>query len=304
MLGIIAGYHVRTQCLRLPLSAFSTSLRFLLIAALSVASLPAYAQDSDDRAYELATEGAKLFGAGDYREAARRFEEAYSLLKDSVLLKNQIVSLYKAGDCGNALDLAYQYDISYRDAPPTDREDVRKVRVDCNLLAAETALEYGKLDVADESLQRAKSIGFQGDEEKRFTNLNDQLTSKRLPKPVAPAEEVEDPNGWRPIVGWSLSGVGLAVVGITAGLQYSDYQKGLDLGCASTPCGTEDRIKYDDLKDNGATYAIGYGIGGVMLVSGAGLLVYHYMMDTDDETVVIAPTLGSSAVGASLHFKF
>lgn len=285
------------------MSVFSTSLRFLLVAAVTVTSLPAYAQDTDDRAYELATEGAKLFGAGDYREAARRFEEAYSLLKDSVLLKNQIVSLYKAGDCGNALDLAYQYDISYRDAPPTDREDVRKVRVDCNLLAAETALEYGKLDVADESLQRAKSIGFQGEEEKRYTDLNTQLTSKRQPKTVEPIE-AEDPNGWRPIVGWSLSGVGLAVVGITAGFQYSDYQKGLDLGCASTPCGTEDRVEYDNLKDNGTTYAIGYGIGGVMLVSGAGLLVYHYMIDTEEEAVVITPTLGSSAVGASLQFKF
>jgi tetratricopeptide (TPR) repeat protein len=285
------------------LSAFSTSFRFLLIAALTVASLPAYAQDSDDRAYELATEGAKLFGAGDYREAARRFEEAYSLLKDSVLLKNQIVSLYKAGDCGSALDLAYQYDISYRDAPPTDREDVRKVRVDCNLLAAETALEYGKLDVVDESLQRAKAIGVQGDEEKRYRALNDQLTIKRQPKPVAPIEEVEDPNSWRPIVGWSLSGVGLAVVGITGVLQYGDYQRGIELGCATKICTTE-RPEYDELKNNGTTYAIGYGIGGVMLVSGAGLLVYHYLIDTDEKTVLLAPTLGSSAVGASLQFKF
>ncbi len=284
------------------MSVFSTSLRFLLAAALTVASLPAYAQDTDDRAYELATEGAKLFGAGDYREAARRFEEAYSLLKDSVLLKNQIVSLYKAGDCGNALDLAYQYDISYRDAPPTDREDVRKVRVDCNLSAAGTALEYGKLDVADESLQRAKSIGFQGEEEKRYTDLSAQLTSKRQPKTIEPVE-VEDPNSWRPIVGWSLSGVGLAVVGITAGLQYSDYQRGVELGCATKVCTTE-RAEYDDLKDNGTTYAIGYGIGGAMLAGGAGLLIYHYMVDTDEEAVVIAPTLGSSAVGASLQFKF
>ncbi len=285
------------------MSAFSSSIRIALVFALMVSSLPAQAQEKDDRAYELATEGAKLFGAGDFREAASRFEEAYALLKDSVLLKNQIVSLYKAQDCGTALDLAYQYDISYRDAPPTDREDVRKVRVDCNLLAANTALEYGKLDIADESLQRAKAIGFQGDEEKRYVDLSAQLKAKRAPKSVDPIEAESDSNAWRPLVGWSLSGVGLAVVGITAGFQYSDYQKGVDLGCATKPCLAGPRAEYDDLKDNTTAYVVGYSVGGLALAGGVGLLVYHYILDTED-TVVVAPTLGADAVGASLQFKF
>jgi len=97
--------------------------------------------------------------------------------------------------------------------------------------------------------------------------------------------------------------VGLAVVGGTAGFQYSDYQKGVELGCATKECDPGPLAEYNDRKDNTTGYAVGYGVGGLVLAGGIGLLVYHYIVDTED-TVAIAPTLGADTIGASLQFKF
>ncbi|MEZ4459662.1 MAG: hypothetical protein R3E66_07995 [bacterium] len=287
------------------MSHSSLIARLLLVGALSLAAAPVYAQSNEDRAFTLASEGAELFGQGSYREAAQKFEQAYGLVRDSVLLKNQIVSLYKAGDCASALDLAYTYDISYRDAPQNDKEDVRRVRVDCNLTAAETALDYGKTDVAKESADRAERIGVLGDERARLEKIQQRLTEK--PKTSEPPESAvapsDDPNGWRPIVGFSLLGVGAATAVVTGVLHQQSIARADELNCGAGACNDEQLNEYNDLANSEGVYVAGYAVGGALLLGGAGLLIYHYAIDDAGETAVL-PMVGTDSVGATLHITF
>lgn len=283
------------------MSFFTLRFHLVICAVLLLGASSGYAQSNEDRAYELATQGAELFGSGEYREAARHFEEAYALLKDSVLLKNQIVSLYKAGDCPVALDLAYNYDISYRDAPVQDKEDVRKVRVDCNLLAAETAIGYGKLDVARESLDRAKGVGLVEDEVARHDELRAKVdteqTKNDTPLPVEPEEST---TAWRPIVGWSLVGVGVGVTALSAVFHVGDKGRYEELDCANAKCSEADIEEYNDIADGEYRWVLGYGLGGAMIVGGVVLLL------TGDEAqgVTLIPQIGPRDVGAAVHLRF
>ena len=276
----------------------------MLVGALCLAASPGYAQSDEDRAFTLASEGAELFGQGSYRDAAQKFEQAYDLVRDSVLLKNQIVSLYKAGDCVSALDLAYTYDISYRDAPQNDKEDVRRVRVDCNLTAAETALDYGKTDVAKESADRAERIGVLGDEKTRLEKIQRRLTEKpKDTKVAAPTVKPDSSNSWRPIVGFSALGLGTATAVVTGILHQQQIADADALDCGSGACNDEQLAEYNDLANSESTYVAGYAVGGALILGGAGLLIYHYVVDSPVETAVV-PMVGADSVGAAVHLTF
>lgn len=267
----------------------------------------AFAQSADDRAYDLATEGAELFEKGQYRDAARKFEEAYGFVKDSVLLKNQVVSLYKAGDCPVALDLAYTYDISFRDAPAQDKEDVRKVRIDCNLMAAETAIGYGKLDVADKSLKQAAAIGLQGDEQARHDALRAKVEEMSgADDPVDPQHGPvtgDDPSSWKPVTGWALVGTGAVIAGVSGILHAGDRSRYDELDCQNRMCTPDEIQETNDLADGEFVWVIGYGVGGAMMLGGAGLLVHHYMLSEDTDVAVI-PQIGPGSAGAAFHMRF
>lgn len=288
------------------MSAISTSIRLLLTGALLCCAPNAFAQSADDRAYDLATEGAELFEKGQFRDAAKKFEEAYSFVKDSVLLKNQVVSLYKAGDCPVALDLAYTYDISFRDAPAQDKEDVRKVRIDCNLMAADTAIGYGKLDVATQSLDQASAIGLQGDEQARHDALRAKIEVKRGADTLTPDPVVEPSNtsdSWKPVAGWALLGTGAVVAGVSGFLHAGDRSRYEELDCQNRMCSIDEINESNDLADGEFVWVIGYGVGGAMILGGAGLLIHHYMVDGDSDVAVI-PQIGPGSAGAAFHMRF
>lgn len=273
-----------------------------------------FAQDSLERAVSLANEASTLFEAGDFVGAAAKFGEAYSLYNEPTLLKNQVVALYKANLCTEALKLSRDYEINGANQPAADREDVRVIRIDCLHRSAEAAYRANELDLANEHILTARTIGLINDDERaRFRSIEELIEKRRGPQQDPSVEQGS--TSVLPIVGWSVTGLGLATVAVSGILHvtyFLDYKEKDDLfrdKVAKDSITPDERIEWNDAYDDAADKIGGlvpfYAIGGALTAVGGGILIYHYFLSDDDATALqVSPTIDPTGAGLQLHMRF
>lgn len=272
-----------------------------------------FAQDSLERAVGLANEASSLFEKGDFVGAAAKFGEAYSLYNEPTLLKNQVVALYKANLCTEALKLSRDYEINGANQAAADREDVRVIRIDCLHRSADAAYRANELDLASEHILTARSIGLINEEERgRFRSI-EELIEKRREAQAPPKNETE--TDVLPIIGWSVGGLGLATVAVSGILHmthFLDYKEKDDLyrdKVAKNSITDAERVAWNEAYDDTADKISGlvpfYAIGGALTAVGGGILIYHYFLSGDDATaLIVSPTIDSQGAGLQLHLRF
>lgn len=227
--------------------------RLLFAALIAVSSLFAStAWGQDDEAIAKAAEedkrGKELFTAGKYDEAAQAFHRAFGFYPIPQIMKSEIVAWSNAGNCSKAEPLIDEHFESLQTLPPDDVRDVRRIRADCRLTAAEAAFAAGEYDAANAALTQAAELDTEGRKTSEIAALRDRIDEAesppdtRNPDIVDPPDEVvtggtERPSSVRPIIGWTLVGTGVAAAG-TAGILYligSGYRQDLDGLCDVEP---------------------------------------------------------------------
>jgi len=271
----------------------------------------AYADDALERALVVANEAAELFQAENYVAAAAKFREAYGLYAEPTLLKNQIVSYYRADLCNEVLTFGREYQVNEGSQPLSDREDVRFMRIECLYRSAFAAYQSHELELADREISVARSIGIKTDEEiAKFKNLESLIETRRNPKP--PAESSSDLEVL-PIVGWSLLGVGAVGLGVAGILhrgyisEYNDVDEPFRARPPESITAVERAAWTKALKDyeesRNALIPI-YAIGGAFAAAGGGILIYHYFIASPDSTAQIIPMIGPNGAGVQVGFSF
>lgn len=257
------------------LRQFACALIATSVALATVPVVPgtAWAQDVvGEKVQKLSKEGTELYRAGNYEEAARKFEAAYELEPVENLLFNAAKCYEKLEEWDKAIELYKQFTV----APGVDPK------------AKEVALQQvEKLEEISEVEKRT------AEKEKSDSDSQNAQTDKQAPPPVAP----------EPDYTWSYvalgSGVALLATGGVFGVLASSEQSNFDV--AET---AEERRA---ARDTGTTYAltadIMYGLGAAAAITGV-ILFVTADADESEAGVTVAPVVGKDGVGVGLSGRF
>ena len=151
-----------------------------------------------------------------YEIGAVKFRLAYAAYPDPILLKNEMISWYRAGDCRSALPPAQAFLLS-DEVEPQDRIDVATVELECYLNLADAALDQEELILAAFYLDTLETMANTAASLQRYDVMRERLDA------LTPREELpfleEEPSllsrrdlGWLQITGgFALAGVGAAL---------------------------------------------------------------------------------------------
>lgn len=166
-----------------------------------------------ERMLQLSDEATQAVLDGQFEEGAFKFRQAYDTFPDPVLLKNEMVAWFRAGNCMGALPAASAY-LQSPDMTESDRLDVHKVQFTCLTLLTDDALQGGHYDEAQLLIADLNALTLSAEERQQSAELQARLDELR-------PSEVEDP-GPEPapkefsidqtMIGWALTGTGSAIV--------------------------------------------------------------------------------------------
>lgn len=189
------------------------------VTLLTFCSAQALAQDEESPEYQrmlqLSDEATTAVLDGNFETGAITFRAAYRAYPDPVLLKNEMIAWYRAGDCHSALPPARSF-LQSEKALPEDIADVRTVERDCHLQLGEEALQSEDLALAGYHLDRLDTLELPAESEQRLAALRTRYDAQ-IPPPPAPLECPDD-TGWSAPPPRALALLGGGTAGALTGL--------------------------------------------------------------------------------------
>lgn len=253
----------------------------------------------------LTSEAADAFGEGEFRKTITLLSEARGIHDHPDLTYNMGRAYEAMGWCGRARETFTIYS-KRKDVKRADRqtaakrlealatcEEVREVQVKCS--PAEAKLRVDGQPEIDCSILFELKAGTHTIEviapQHSPTVLSVNITEVAQPPEVDIAAHAPQQESMTPFVGWSLVGGGVLV-----------FAAGLVLDATAAPDAV-DPFEVESLNDDASTrrnLTMGLYIGGAALVvSGGGLLIWHYTTSGSDEV-----SLRATPSGASLRVRF
>lgn len=166
-------------------------------------------EDATRRMLLLNEQGFEAFEIEDYLEAARSFEAAHLLVADPILRKNAAIAWFKAERCSEAREAAVFFLLAEGTARQ-DRLEARSVLAHCRLNDAAAALELGDTARAAQIVTWAEALQTDEQVQQRLGELREVLAQTRSMPATA-----------TPVLGWTLIGMGAAVLASSAALHLS-----------------------------------------------------------------------------------
>lgn len=286
------------------------ALGWVLVMA---SSTSVWAQEGD--AYQemlrLSAEAQEQYDAGQLKEAADTYREAYAAYPQPILLKNEMIARYLLEDCERSVELAQGFEAS-GEATAEDELDIAAVYADCSLVLAEASLEAGELEAARGQLKMGEahwdaSLAVEGEALwERLGKAQAELEAEAEGQSAAASAAIEVPPrvGGPPVGGWALTASG--VVGLVGASAWylssrSDFEELEQVAAEGT-----DRARYDELSSSVSTARWGvptlYAVSGVATVGG----ILWVVMQSSDEApaLTVTPEVGAGSAGARLRLRF
>lgn len=173
----------------------------------------AFAQSEDsadyERMLELSDEATSEVLDGNFEAGAIKFRAAYRAFPDPVLLKNEMIAWYRAGDCRSALPPARNF-LQSDEALPDDVADVRTVERDCHIQLTEEAFETGDLTLVDYHLRQLDPLELPAEAQERVDALRHQRHALAPAHPPVVETPQSAPAASPSPLAWGLFGGGAA----------------------------------------------------------------------------------------------
>jgi tetratricopeptide (TPR) repeat protein len=248
----------------------------LLAASLSFASVPGsvFAQEIGEKVEQLSQDGAKLYRAGDYQGAARKFEAAYELEPVPNLLFNAAKCYEKLEQWDNSIALYKKFSV----APDVDPK------------AKDLALQQ------IQAIKEIQEIDERGKNDAKVADSNEEKTK--------PDENTEPPSPPPIDYTWAYvslgTGVALLATGGIFGVLASAEQSNFDVAETSQERRTA--------ADSGTTFALTadilYGLGAAAAITGVILFVTADSDEAAEPGVSWTPIVGPDNVGVGMTGRF
>ncbi|RAL22935.1 hypothetical protein DL240_08565 [Lujinxingia litoralis] len=273
-------------------------------------SATAAAQGEDpnyERMLELSDEATREVLDGNFEAGAITFRAAYRAYADPVLLKNEMIAWYRAGDCRSALAPVRDF-LKSDQALPEDLADVRTVERDCHLNLAEEALNDDDLPLANYHLGELERLHLSTESSERLTRLQAQRDALAPEAPVASVggfDFAPTPLAWAFLGGGSAT----AITGISLHIIALQRQSELDaLSRSEDPADAERLIirrrAWSDYQRS-ARWMVPtlYTLSAAALGAGVYLSIVDRRSE-DAQALRLTPVLGPGLSGASLQLLF
>ena len=244
-------------------------LKSLLCLALSLpASLGAQEVEPQDleEMEALNQQGFDAFAQGDFEQAATLFAQAYKILPDPNLLKNESIAWYKQGNCPKAT-MAAELFIRSPKVKASDTQEAKEIIATCGLQEVEAQLDSGQWNKAEQMLNykirplrlgsanesRANELQERIDKERTAAKAREELPPPQAPPPPTPppltdTATMETPAGQGPNwLGWGIAGGGAALL-LTAAIVHVQALENEDEYELEAMGG--DRARYEELGDS------------------------------------------------------
>jgi tetratricopeptide (TPR) repeat protein len=245
----------------------------LLCLALCAPAL-AHAEDSAEDHYQSA---ARLFGEGRYREALEEFDAAIAIAPEPIFYCNRAVVLIKLQELDAAL-------ASMKTCRDTFRGEERELaQIDAQLQA---------LTIFVRNLQRHATS--------TATTIATRPRDAGRPKPKQSSWSAAD-------TGYIGLGVGAALLGSAATLDLLSADLVEDYKAASTG---SDPDRYQQTRDDlSQRQRIFWGLtigGSILAATGAGLVIYHFLSDDEEDAprATISPMISPDGAGVVFDLRF
>ncbi len=237
---------------------------------------------AEKKMLELNEAGFNAFAAGDFVEAAKKFEKAHDYVPDPILRKNAAIAWFKADRCKEASRAAVFFLLA-DEMNTKDRIEARSVLGHCRLEKAERDIAAGKLDQAAAIIKRVAYL----ETDKR---VHARLKAARMNLVHARAETGAPPSR-SANVGWVLVGTGAAILAgnIAYHLISHHDQSELDSLRADHANPTRQLQLQDNLDTAGWLVPTLYGVGAVTTGTGLWLVVSGSGQETQKPVALRAP---------------
>lgn len=286
-----------------------------LLVAMLLAPANLFAQDTPPQGdiVKLNEEGIAAFQAGNFEEAATKFQQAYELQPENTLKKNEAVAWFKANKCEQAVTAGNQF-LALEGTDELSQTEARAVVAKCDVQLAQAALDANRLDEAERRLNEAKAAQPDPETQAKIAELEPKLAAKKQEaearqKAIAEAEArrkaeeaaAAEPSGSTQTLGLALTAAGGAlVVGALV------YHFAMLLGTApkfrDVAAAGEDRAEYDRLGKKLETARWLAPTIGLVGAATAGVGVWLWMRG--DESAPATAGFKPSEVGVVLSWRF
>ncbi len=107
--------------------------------------------DAHQKMIDLSAKGNEHYSAGEIAEAAKAYAEAFEAYPQPILLKNQMITQYLLDDCEEAIEMGESF-LETGSYSEEDMGDVERVFGDCSIQLAESEVDEGDYEGAEEWL--------------------------------------------------------------------------------------------------------------------------------------------------------
>ena len=258
----------------------------LLIAMCQLATIgSAAAQDpADQRGVELNNRGVEAFGAGRFAEAASYFGQAYDIVGDPAIRKNEAIAWFKAEDCEQAVGAANKF-LLLDGTLGGDRAEITTIVANCKVEFANSAIEAGDTNLAEELLIEAEALNPDAHVRDQIKLVRVEIARKnREAKTLAAQAKTADtstevseplPEPRSQVLEWTLIGSGGAIA--LAGFVYHAVALGWQTDFLAMASEGGDPETFDSLRKRVHTARIAvpvmYAVGALTAAAGVGLMV-------------------------------
>lgn len=295
---------------------FSISLvASLFILVFPLAALAQSDDDADDESYremiDLSNAAADAVADGNFEIGAVKFRQAYDSYPDPILLNNEMIAWYRAGDCQKALPPAQLFletgDPEEDDIDSQDRNDVETVLIECHLELADDALDDDNAVLATYHLDTLSPLERTDDEQKSYETLraalaevDDEHVEDQSVAPAPAAAASSQHFGWMQIAGGiALAGVGLSLHTVALTRQ-SQLESLADAGESDLLADRQEQWGGFQRTTRWAVPTL-YALGATAVGSG----IYFLMRPSAaDESVALTPQISTEQAGLSLTGRF
>lgn len=269
-----------------------------------------------DDIVKLNEDGITAFQAGQFEEAASKFQQAYEIKPEPPLKKNEALAWFKAGECGRALSAAGEY-LALGVEDDRSQQEAQTVVVRCHLQRAEAALAAGELADAEAALADARAHEPGDEDVASISGMEKEIASRRAAEQqvrqdaIAAAQQDEQREAREQSRRKKRSmGLGIASAGGAIVLGTLIYHVALATGTSAKfrdAAQAGDRAEYDRLgqKLETANWLVPalYGVG--LATAGVGGYIWWSASPADQNTTPAEGWAGGiDAIGftATMHF--
>ncbi len=291
-----------------------------------------FAQDNPQKAQMTAVgeQAMEKFQTGDFEAAAGKFEEAYDIYPEVVLLKNATIAWFSAGVCDSAERTGLKYlELTTEEQRELskDRRDVKTVIARCRIRAAKVYLNNDDLDNARKSLDGIELFSPEEDDalaliqvRKSIDAKQKELDANKSTPSSGDAKADDDSSATKKkdngllYAGVAATSVGAAGLGLTALLVtrpgvrasnqwYSDGCNGTGQNIDVEEC---DAL-YKKAESASNNELILYSLSGTVAAAGVGLIIWHVVRsnkEKESSSLILVPDVGPERAGANVMFSF